>query len=318
MLQKAAQRADSELIEQILQEKPDSVAVSMAFPYIFDADLSEADTLHLIDLSVDYHDAEERLDVMFSHPKSQPAVFRALAKFPRSVKMLQILLDAGYYHDQMTVMRVMDEVEEDEQVSLLFWALSQPQKRVSSAIIELLIDRGAKVNFETRLSKTTPLMLAIQNRRPDLVKALLAGAEVDVMDATGNTPMTMATHVGGGLGTAMMSNVLAADPKMVLDKRFEAWDAPIRIACVNSYGAAGSNAALLCCEGPRDYSPSKTTLPTTTPIPTPSTLLKGGCQAGLPPTARSLARMACMTRLDRILIVCLMAEWNFFLSLSLS
>nr|WNZ75135.1 MollE [Ovatospora sp.] len=48
-----------------------------------------------------------------------------------------------------------------------------------------------------------------------------------------------------------------APSKMVLDKRVEAWDAPIRVACVNSYGAAGSNAALLCCEGPKSYTPSK-------------------------------------------------------------
>ncbi|RAL60849.1 hypothetical protein DID88_010174 [Monilinia fructigena] len=31
------------------------------------------------------------------------------------------------------------------------------------------------------------------------------------------------------------------------------WDAPLRAACVNSYGAAGSNAAMLLCEGPRQY-----------------------------------------------------------------
>jgi hypothetical protein len=213
VVQKAAQRADSELIQQVLEQRPDSRAISMAFPHIFDAELSEGDTISLMDLFVEYHDGEERLDAMFAHPKFEPVVFRALAKFPRSVKILQTLLDAGYYHDQNTVIRVMDELDEDEQVSLLFWALFQPQKRVSSAVIELLIDRGAKINFETRLSKMTPLMLAIQNRRPDIVKTLiLAGAEVDVIDATGNTPMTMATHIGGDLGTSMMSNVLAADP----------------------------------------------------------------------------------------------------------
>ncbi|KAK3934249.1 Serine/threonine-protein phosphatase [Diplogelasinospora grovesii] len=213
VVQKAAQRADSELIQQVLQQKPNSHAVSMAFPYIFDPDLSEADTLHLMTLFTDYHDGEERLDALFTHPHSEPVMFRALSRFPRSVKILQTLFDAGYYHDQMTSIRVMDEVDEDEQVSLLFWALLQPQKKVSSAVIELLISRGAKVNFETRLSKTTPLMLAIQTRRPDLVKALiLADAEVDVMDATGNTPLTMATRIGGDLGTSMMSSILAADP----------------------------------------------------------------------------------------------------------
>lgn len=41
--------------------------------------------------------------------------------------------------------------------------------------------------------------------------------------------------------------------KMCIDSKAERWEAPLRAACVNSYGAAGSNAALLCCEGPRRY-----------------------------------------------------------------
>ncbi|KAK0665679.1 hypothetical protein QBC41DRAFT_10614 [Cercophora samala] len=215
VLQKAAQRADAGLIRQVLQQNPDSRAVSLAFGYIFDhADLSEEDALRLITLFTDYHDGEERLDVMFPPiPGTEPVLFRALIKFPRSVRILETLLDAGYYHDQMTRMRVMDDIDEEEQVNLLFWAISQPQKRVSNSVIELLVDRGAKVNFETKISKTTPLMLAIRAKRQDVVKSLiLAGAEVDVMDVTGNTPMTMATEMGGELGTSIMSNILAADP----------------------------------------------------------------------------------------------------------
>jgi len=129
VVQKAARKADSGLIEMVLNGRPDSVAVSMAFPYLFDSDLSEEDTLRLVQLFTDYHDGEERLDPMFSHPTSEPVIFRAIAKFPRSLKILQALLDAGYYHDQMTTLRVSDEVDEDERVSLLFWALSQPQKK---------------------------------------------------------------------------------------------------------------------------------------------------------------------------------------------
>jgi hypothetical protein len=84
---------------------------------------------------------------------------------------------------------------------------------VSSGIIDLLIKRGARVNFETRISKTTPLMLAIKERRHDIVKELVfAGAEVDVADITGNTPLTLTTQIGGDLGTMMMKNVLAAEP----------------------------------------------------------------------------------------------------------
>lgn len=54
-------------------------------------------------------------------------------------------------------------------------------------------------------------MLAIQNRRQDLVKALLlAGAEVDIQDATGRSPLAMASAIGGDLGVMMMANLLAA------------------------------------------------------------------------------------------------------------
>lgn len=214
VMQNAAKRADSDLIRQLLSRKPTTHTVSMAFPFIFKATLAEDELLVLIDLFAEYHDGEERLDVMFTHPEREPVLFQAISRYPRSAKVLQALLDAGFYHDQMTMGRVMPEdIEEEEQLSLLLWALLQPQKRVSDSVIELLISRGAKVNFGTRLSKTTPLMLAVQNKRKDLVrKIILAGAEVDVVDATGNTPLTMATRVGGDIGTTMMTNILAAEP----------------------------------------------------------------------------------------------------------
>ncbi|CCC07140.1 unnamed protein product [Sordaria macrospora k-hell] len=212
VLQKAAKTADSELIQLILDQGPDSHSVSMAFPHIFDADLSEDEILSLIEFFICYNNEGERLDVMV--PTSPPILLRALDKYPRSEKLLQTLLDAGYYHDQLTTMRVMEEGDE-EQVNLLLWALSQPQKRISSTPISLLIDRGAKVNFETRVSKQTPLMLAIKHRRPDLVKELLlAGADIDVADAGENTPMSLATAIGGELSTEMMRMLLAAGPSM--------------------------------------------------------------------------------------------------------
>lgn len=214
VVQNAAKRADSDLVRQLLSRKPNSRTVSMAFPYIFRADIAEDELLILINLFAEYHDGEERLDVMFAHPECAPVLFQVISKYPRSVRVLEALLDAGFYHDQMTTGRIMpEEIEEDEQISLLLWALLQPQKRVSDSIIELLIDRGGKVNFETRLSKTTPLMVAVQSKRKDLVrKIILAGAEVDVVDATGNTPLTMATRIGGDIGTTMMANILAAEP----------------------------------------------------------------------------------------------------------
>ncbi|KAG8167524.1 hypothetical protein KVR01_003213 [Diaporthe batatas] len=211
---KAAKSANAHLMRQVLQQKPNSDSVSMAFPYVFDHEVPEDQALELISLFTDYSDGETRLDAMFNHPDAEPVVFKAISRYPRSTTIVETLLDdAGYYHDQMTSARILHEIEEEEPVNLLLWCLLQPQKKVSSNIINMLIDRGARVNFEAQLSKTTPLMLAIKERRHDIVKKLVfAGAEVDVADVTGNTPLTLATEIGGDLGTMIMQNILAAEP----------------------------------------------------------------------------------------------------------
>ncbi|KAJ8129801.1 hypothetical protein O1611_g3828 [Lasiodiplodia mahajangana] len=36
--------------------------------------------------------------------------------------------------------------------------------------------------------------------------------------------------------------------RMAISQSVQMWSAPVRAACINSYGAAGSNAALICCE----------------------------------------------------------------------
>lgn len=212
-LVKAARTADTALIQQMLHQRPNAESLSMAFPYVFDHEVTETEAMELVTLFTDYRDGETRLDPMFNHPESEPVMFKALSRYPRSTKIIQALLDAGYYHDQMGTARIFDEVEEEERVNLLIWCLLQPQKRVSSGIITLLIAKGARVNFETSVSKSTPLMLAIKEKRHDVVKQLvLADANVDVADMTGNTPLTLTTRIGGEVGTMMMSNILAAEP----------------------------------------------------------------------------------------------------------
>ena len=56
-------------------------------------------------------------------------------------------------------------------------------------------------------------MLAVQNRRPDLVKELLLqGADVDIVDYQGRSPLSMATAIGGDLAIEIMGSLLAAKP----------------------------------------------------------------------------------------------------------
>ncbi|KAG6006684.1 hypothetical protein E4U21_006759 [Claviceps maximensis] len=212
-LQQAASKANVLWIRQLLERRPTVEALSLAFQNIFDTALPQDEALGLSRLFVEYRDGDIPMDVISIQQGRDPLLVRAITQYPRSVSILEVLLDAGLYYDQSTTYRIHSDIEDLEEMTLLLWALAQPQKRVSNALIELLLARGANVNVESSLSRTTPLMLAIQTRRPDLVKLLLLeGAEVDTLDYLGRTPLSMATHVGQDVSVQMVSLLLAADP----------------------------------------------------------------------------------------------------------
>ncbi|KAI9152135.1 Lymphoid-specific helicase [Paramyrothecium foliicola] len=212
LLREAASKANFEWSHKLLACGPSATTISNAFHHIFDTALSEERALELFEVFTDHQQGESRVDVMASPPGSQPVLVQAMSQFPRSLKILETLLNAGYYYDQATKYKLYPDLEEEE-ITLLTWAIAQPQKRISSSLIQLLIDRGAKINVETALSRTTPLMLAVETRRPDVVKMLLLdGAEVDIIDYQGRTPLSLATQIGGDLAIQMMGNLLAAEP----------------------------------------------------------------------------------------------------------
>ncbi|RGP75084.1 ankyrin repeat domain-containing 17 [Fusarium longipes] len=208
----AASKGNAFWTERLLTCKPSPRTLTLAFERVFDTARSPEEVLKLFELFSGYRDGEAGLDVMTRSAGSDPVLIKAISQYPRSAELLQVLLDAGFYHDQTTTYRIHESVDEPEEVTVLLWAIAQPQKKVSSALIKMLIERGANVNFETATSRSTPLMLAIQARRPDIVKELLIeGANVDITDAMGRTPLAMATDIGGDLSTRMMSNLLAID-----------------------------------------------------------------------------------------------------------
>ncbi|KAG5984381.1 hypothetical protein E4U55_005056 [Claviceps digitariae] len=212
-LQQAASRANILWTKQLLDCRPTIQTLSQAFRCIFDTALPEDEILSLFRLFAEYRDGDVRMDVMSVQQGRDPLLVRAISQYPRSVIILKILLDTGLYYDQATTYKIHSDIEDPEEMTLLLWALAQPQKRVSNALIELLLARGAKVNAESSLSRTTPLMLAIQTRRPELVKLLLLeGAEVDAFDYLGRTPLSMATYIGQDISVQMVSLLLAADP----------------------------------------------------------------------------------------------------------
>ncbi|KAG6048108.1 hypothetical protein E4U39_007708 [Claviceps sp. Clav50 group G5] len=212
-LREAASIGDVSWTRELLQCRPTVETLSLAFQCIFDTALSQDEVLDLLGLFTEYRDDDVRVDVLIVQQGRDPLLVRAISQYPRSVAIAETLLDAGLYHDQATQYKIHSDVENTEEMTLLSWAMAQPQKRVSNHVIELLLARGAKVNVDSSLSHTTPLMLAIKTRRPDLVKLLLLeGAEVDVLDYKERTPLSMATSIGGDVSEQMVSLLLAAAP----------------------------------------------------------------------------------------------------------
>lgn len=142
VLRRACERSDAALVRRMMDCQPTPHAVSMAFPYIFQPGLDEDGAMDLIDLFSSYSSGDQRFESIPTHPDFEPPLFRALAQFPRSTRILKALLDLGYYHDQVTTMAVRGD--EEEEVTALLWAILQPQKKVSGAVIMTLIERRGR------------------------------------------------------------------------------------------------------------------------------------------------------------------------------
>ncbi|KAL6901496.1 hypothetical protein GGI43DRAFT_357864 [Trichoderma evansii] len=211
-LRLAASQANIDWTHRLLTCHPSTETLTFAFHCIFDTELTQDVVLDFFQMFADYH-GDVRVDVMANRAGQMPVLGRAISQYPRSSTILTTLLDAGYYYDQSMLHKLHPEIEEEEEMTLLTWAIAQPQKKVSTSLIQILIERGAKVNVGTKISGTTPIMLAVRERRPDIVKMLLLeGADVDAMDFLGRTPMAMVTHLSGEVAIQMMSSLLAAEP----------------------------------------------------------------------------------------------------------
>lgn len=142
-LQQAASLANVAWMKELLECHPSSQTLSLAFQRIFDTALDEMDALQLFEVLTGYRDGETCIDVMTPQDARAPVLVKAMSQYPRSLLILQTLLDAGYYHDQMVIYQLHEDV--DERMTLLTWALAQPQKKISSALIQLLLDRGGEL-----------------------------------------------------------------------------------------------------------------------------------------------------------------------------
>lgn len=219
VLQRLVQHSDMEIVRKLLPGA-NSESKAMAFPYIFKSSADEEFVLRMIEAFTESLDAEGMIDVNFKHPDLtlQPVLFMALEKFPRKQRVLKALLDAGFSPDQWHDFDTQSGVQA---LTVLCWALHQPEKRISSANISLLIDAGGRLFSDSLLhllsdianvnppkTHTTPVMLCIQNDRPDILEKLISkGANVTSADETRISPLALASQTGNA---ALMGHILAA------------------------------------------------------------------------------------------------------------
>ncbi|KAK6536822.1 hypothetical protein TWF281_001033 [Arthrobotrys megalospora] len=190
-LKVAAQNANIELVELLLQGNPSKRTLSMAFPHIISSGTEEENLMALGRLFL--ADGLET-DLNFQHPSFGPLFFGVLTKYPNFVSFYKLLVDGGASLESEVKVNFHSV---SEGVTPLLWALLQPPGEVDSSVIKAFIESGANVNFKTEYSLTTPLMVAVQRQRRDIVFELIkAGASVTTEDQKGQTALFKACQEG--------------------------------------------------------------------------------------------------------------------------
>ncbi|KAK3370569.1 hypothetical protein B0H63DRAFT_552646 [Podospora didyma] len=202
----AAERGDPFILSHLLRHCATSATASLAFSTAIAADHDESILLQLIDVFVDQRTTVP--DVNEPVPGMLPPLLLCLKSYPDSVALLDSLVEAGCLLEATVLSQVYPgEVikdredkavnQETEPVSPLMWALLQPDHMISSSVIESLIRRGANVSYTTPKTRATPLLLAAQSGRPEIVRSLLeAGAKISARDVLGRSALFFASRLG--------------------------------------------------------------------------------------------------------------------------
>ncbi|KAF2708484.1 hypothetical protein K504DRAFT_468816 [Pleomassaria siparia CBS 279.74] len=117
-----------------------------------------------------------------SNGLKKPVLFLAMEEYPRSEALMKSLLEHGCNPD-ITAPGIISSAVGEENLPIIVWALAQPQKLISSAVIVALLTAGASPTRAAPLSEAVPIGVAARNGREDIVQELLnRGADASARD----------------------------------------------------------------------------------------------------------------------------------------
>ncbi|KAK2739681.1 hypothetical protein FQN57_006515 [Myotisia sp. PD_48] len=180
--------------------KPSDENIFNAFLFLFTSEQPESIIGDLLDVffsaNLDIRPMNNKWLAKEQHEQKLPFIFFCLKKWPRAVKVLSRLIEAGINPDK-TYPYDIGQGSGRESVSLLVWALLKPELGISPVVIECLLKHGANPNFQSSISLMTPLLAATKYQPADItLKLIQHGADVSVANNWGATPLIVASCRG--------------------------------------------------------------------------------------------------------------------------
>lgn len=135
----AAKTQALDLLRTLLRHDPDYRVI---VPSLLASKLDESSLVTALQACFDSGCPPEVLDV-FGKGRDPPLIV-LIREYPRSATLVTILLKHGCTPDICTK-HILDQNVGEEPVTALLWALDQPQKKVSTSVIQILLQAGGKL-----------------------------------------------------------------------------------------------------------------------------------------------------------------------------
>jgi hypothetical protein len=196
----AAQKHSHTIFEKLMLHSP---KFNVIVPALLSSKLQDEVVVSAIQSCIDHGFTVDEMAI--GHDKI-PILVTAMNVYPRNAALITLLLNHGLDPD-VKVPVVLHSTAASETVPALHWALAQPQKRISDAVITALLEAGASVNHISPSSETTVLMLAAREGRHGIIASLLErGPDVDARDVWNKSALFYAS---GSLSGEAVVKVLA-------------------------------------------------------------------------------------------------------------